>query len=149
MQTVQPRSLARSSAVQALYQWQVGGHAAQEVLRQFREEHGLGKADAEYFRALLFGVTDHVDELDAHIGGFTDRKIAELDPVECAVLRLGAYELAYKPEVPYRVVINEGINLAKRFGATDGHKYVNGILDKLARKLRATELSGARRKSKP
>lgn len=140
------RSFARSSAVQALYQWQVGGDAptgSEQV--QFVQEHGKSGCDMDYFKELLHGVQNHVATIDLTIGEFTDRPLTELDPVEQAILRLGTYELQFRPEVPYRVSINECINLAKRFGATDGHKYVNGILDKVARKLRSAEVGAARR----
>lgn len=138
-------SFARSSAVQALYQLQVGGQGSLEIERQFVQERGLGKADVGYFKQLLHGVSSQVASIDRAIGEFTDRSVENLDPVERAILRLGTYELTSRPEVPYRVVINECINLAKRFGATDGYKYVNGILDKLARKLRSVEVGAARR----
>ncbi|TAN49488.1 MAG: transcription antitermination factor NusB [Methylococcaceae bacterium] len=141
------RSLARSSAVQALYQWQIGGKSLVEAEQvEFIQEHGKGVGDMEYFQDLLHGVQRHVAALDQTIGEFTDRPLAELDPVEQAILRLGTYELMHRPELPYRVTINECINLAKRYGATDGHKYVNGILDKVARKLRSVEVGAGGRK---
>jgi N utilization substance protein B len=134
------RSHARSYAVQALYQWQVGGQGPAEIERQFIQERDLGRADPGYFKDLLHGVAGNVAQIDQAIGEFTDRTQDELDPVERAILRLGTFELLFRPETPYRVVINECINLAKRFGATDGHKYVNGILDKVARKRRSVEV---------
>lgn len=139
------RSFARSSAVQALYQWQVGGQGPMEIERQFVLERDLGQADPEYFKTLLHGVCGNVEFIDQAIGEFTDRSQDELDPVERAILRLGTFELLFRSETPYRVVINECINLAKRFGATDGHKYVNGILDKVARKRRGVEVKAAKR----
>ncbi|BBL70673.1 transcription antitermination factor NusB [Methylogaea oryzae] len=139
------RTFARSSAVQALYQMQVGGQGPLEIERQFVQEHGLGRADPEYFKELLHGVVANLASIDQAIAEFTSRPLDELDPVERAVLRLGTFELLFRQETPYRVVINECINLAKRFGATDGHKYVNGILDKVARKRRAVEVGAAGR----
>ena len=132
------RSSARSYAVQALYQWQVGRQPPAQIVLQFAEG-GLGQADPEFFKELLYGVSGNVARLDQALGEFTDRPVDEVDPVERAIIRLGAFELLFRPDVPYRVVINECINLAKRFGATDGHKYVNGILDKVARKQRKPE----------
>lgn len=142
----QARSLARRSAVQALYQWQVARLDLSEIERQFAEEHGLGNADVAYFRELLHGIPARLDEIDAALGEFVDRAIADIDPVERAVLRIGTYELMCRPDVPYRVVINESINLAKAFGAAQSHKYVNGILDKIAIKTRAVEVAAGRGK---
>jgi N utilization substance protein B len=134
------RTMARRSAVQALYQWQVTRVDLSEVERQFVEEHGLGKADPEYFNELLHKIPAQLNVIDAALAEFTDRPVAEIDPVERAILRIGAYELLSRPDIPYRVTLNEGINMAKSFGAFDGHKYVNGILDKLAHKHRAVEV---------
>jgi N utilization substance protein B len=134
------RTMARRSAVQAIYQWQVSRVDLSEVERQFIEEHGLGKADPEYFNELLHKVPAKLDVIDAALAEFTDRTVAEIDPVERAVLRISGYELLFRPDIPYRVVVNEGINLAKAYGAQDGHKYVNGILDKVAHKHRKLEV---------
>lgn len=134
------RSKARRCAVQAIYQWQVGGGAIGEVEAQFRAEQDLDQADVVYFSGLVQDVSAHAAELDAHMAAFLDRPVAELDPVELAILRIGVCELAYRPEVPYRVVINEAVELAKVFGAEQSHRYVNGIMDKAARELRRTEL---------
>ena len=136
------RRRARRCAVQALYQWQVGGNDLHAIEAQFRAEPDNQKADFDYFHELLHQVAAHVDELDAHLTPYLDRPVPEVDPVERAILRLCGYELAYRPDVPYRVVINEGIDLAKRYGAEQGHKYINGVLDKLARALRAVEMRG-------
>lgn len=135
------RTMARRSAVQAIYQWQVNRVDLSEIERQFVEEHGLGKADPEYFSELLHQVPTRLDVIDAALAEFTDRAVQELDPVERAILRISTYELLVRQDIPYRVVVNEGINLAKSFGAQDGHKYVNGILDKVAHKHRATEVA--------
>jgi len=137
------RSLSRKLAMQALYQWQLTGQSAAELRNQYASDEGFGDADAEYFRVLLDGITGGAAELDATLGGLIDRPVAQLDPVERAVLLIGLYELGERLDVPYRVVINEGIELAKRFGATEGHKFVNAVLDRAARSLRATEQAAA------
>ena len=137
------RSLARKLAMQALYQWQLTGQSAAELRNQYAEEEGWGDADAEYFRELLGGITEGAAGLDATLAGLIDRPVEQLDPVERAVLLIGLYELGHRLEVPWRVVINEGVELAKRFGATDGHKFVNAVLDRAARSLRAAERAAA------
>jgi transcription antitermination protein NusB len=134
------RGLARRVTVQALYQWLVNEGSPAALLRQFREqEEGLGRADPAYFEELLNGVVAHAPELTADIVPHLDRALNQLDPVEHAILLLGTYELRHKPEVPWKVVVNEAVNLAKTFGAEDGYKFVNGVLDKLARQLRPHE----------
>lgn len=139
------RSRARSVLVQALYQWQMTGQDVSQIETQFLEEaEEMADADVEYFTALLHEVPAKLKELDAHISPYLDRSITQVDPVERAILRLGACELALHPEIPYRVVINEGVELAKRFGAEQGHKYINSILDKVARELRAVEVNAKR-----
>ena len=138
------RSRARHYAVQALYQWQLAGQDVGDIVAQFLTGPEAAKFDHEYFRDLLRGVTTRAAELDVHLSPHVDRPIAQIDPVERAILRLGAYELAQHPEVPYRVVINEAVELAKTFGAEEGHKYVNGVLDKVARTLRGAEVAARR-----
>ncbi len=138
------RSKARRLALQALYQWQLSGNELQDIEKQFLAEQDFSNADQEYFRELFFGVARRVDELDAHFAGALDRPINEVDPIERALLRLGTYELATQLSVPYRVAINEAVELAKTFGAEAGHKYVNSILDGVARKLRSTEIAAKR-----
>ncbi|MCP3670663.1 MAG: transcription antitermination factor NusB [Gammaproteobacteria bacterium] len=135
------RSKARHHAVQAIYQWQVAGHDVSEVDSQFLDTEDLNSFEVEYFKDLLHGVPANLSELDARLKGCVDRSVESIDPVERAILRLGAYEMTRHPEVPYRVVINEAVELAKVFGAEQGHKYVNGVLDKLARRVRKTEIS--------
>lgn len=135
------RSLARHKAVQALYQWQVSRQDMNEIDAQFSEEQDMRKVDIAYFQELLHQVPKRLEELDAQIAPALDRTLAEVDPVERAILRIGTYELQFRPEIPYRVVINEAIESAKTFGGEQGHKYVNSVLDKLARKLRKTEIS--------
>ncbi len=136
------RSLARQHALQGLYQWQMTGQDIRDIINQFLAEQESSTYEIEYFRELLRGVPTHLGALDEQLGPCLDRSIESVDPVERAILRLGAYELMYRPEIPYRVVINEAIELAKIFGAEEGHKYVNGVLDKLARKLRTVEMKG-------
>lgn len=133
------RSRARRRALQALYAWQLSGSHMNAVIEQFRHEQDMEIADLEYFEDLLHGVEKHVDELDASLRPHIDREVAQIDPIERAALRLAAYELGYRHDVPYRVVINEAIEVTKRFGADHGHSYVNGVLDKLAAQLRAVE----------
>lgn len=133
------RSLSRRLALQALYQWQLTGQSSAELLNQFASDEGYPEVDADYFAGLLRGVTGAGESLDATLGALIDRPVAQLDPVEHAVLLIGVYELGQQLETPYRVVINEGVELAKKFGATDGHKFVNAVLDRAGRNLRAAE----------
>lgn len=133
------RSRARRRALQALYAWQMGGSHMNAVIDQFRHEQDMEVADQEYFEDLLHGVERHVEVLDEALKPYVDREVGQIDPIERAVLRLAAYELKYRLDVPYRVVINEAIEVTKRFGADHGHSYVNGVLDKLAAQLRAPE----------
>ncbi len=139
------RSRARRRAVQALYAWQVGGNRMPAVIDEFRHEQDMEIADIAYFEDLLRGVESHCAALDEGLLPFLDRGIAEVDPIERAVLRLAAYELRHRPDVPYRVVINEAIEVSKRFGAEHGHTYVNGVLDKLAARWREAEYRAAGR----
>lgn len=137
------RSQARERAVQALYQWQVTGQDPHEIDAQFLGEQEMGGVDVPYFRELLRQIPHHIEELDAEYAPVLDRPPEQLDPVERAILRLGVYELKYSAQTPYRVVITEAVELAKTFGAEDGHKYVNSILDRVARRIRAVELGNA------
>ena len=135
------RGLARRLTLQALYQWLVNETSPDSLLRQFAEQpEGLGRADPEYFSELLRGVVQAQSELTATVTPYLDRPLEQLDPVEHAVLLLGAYELMYRPEVPWKVVVNEAVNLTKVFGAEEGYKFVNGVLDKLARAQRGGEI---------
>ncbi|MFZ0870912.1 MAG: transcription antitermination factor NusB [Rhodanobacter sp.] len=133
------RSRARRRALQALYAWQLSGSHMNAVIDQFRHEQDMEVADLEYFEDLLHGVENNVATLDECLRPHIDREVAQIDPIERAVLRLAAYELKYRPDVPYRVIINEAIEVTKRFGADHGHSYVNGVLDKLAVDLRSVE----------
>lgn len=136
-----PRRRARELAMQGIYQWRLAGCDAAEVENNIRSENNLGRYDAGFFSALLKGVLTQHAALEAAIAPHLDRAADELSPVEFSIMLLGAYELAHHPEIPYRVVINEAVELAKTFGGTDGHKYVNGVLDKLAAEVRAAEVA--------
>lgn len=139
------RRKAREFAVQGLYQWKLTGGDANTIMRQLREEKEFPKIDEEHLATLLHGVTAQAEELDALLTPYLDRPAAELSPVEHAILLLAAFEMHRHPEIPYRVVINEAVELAKTYGGTDGHKFVNGVLDKLAAKVRAVEIGGGQR----
>lgn len=132
----QARRKARSLALQAIYQWQLTADNTTDIKLQFVDKLNAKKVDTEYFNRLLDGVVKNAGSVDAEILPFLDRKIDELDKVELAVLRLATYELMECLDVPYKVVINEALELAKDFGSIDGYKYVNGVLDKIARKIR-------------
>ena len=133
------RSRARQAAVQALYQWQMTCQPPSEIGTQFLDDGWLDDVDRRLFDVLLAGVPEHESALDSLLGPILDRPVVQLDPVERAILRIGAYELAHCEEVPWRVVVNEGVDLAHTFGAEQSHKYVNGVLDRLARRVRPTE----------
>ena len=133
------RTVARKLALQALYRWQLNACPWQDLLQEFGEAEDMPRADREYFRALIEGVWCSREELDTRLASLADREPRLLDPIEHAILLIGLYELTALPEVPYRVAINEAVGLAKRFGATDGHKFVNAVLDRAARVLRPAE----------
>jgi len=139
------RKKARHLLVQALYQWQFTGGGPTAIEAQFRADNDLRKVDTEYFHALLHGILAAVDEIDAAYSGYLDRAVHELDPVSRAVLRLGTYELLHRIDVPYRVAINEAVNLAKAFGPEESHRYVNGVLDKVAAASRQPEIAAGAR----
>lgn len=136
------RRKARRFALQALYEWSISGNPVYEIEARYRVENDMHKVDLGYFRELIQKISGNAAELDEALLPHLDRRFSELDPVEVATLRIGAYELLHRIDVPYKVVINEGIELAKTFGATESHKYVNGVLDKLAHEVRKIELSG-------
>ena len=138
------RRRAREFALQAIYQWLVNESTAETLLAQLKEQKDFPKADQALAEALLRGVVGNADALRQRITPFLDRPIKELSPVEHALLLLAAFELRDHAQTPYKVIINEAVELAKSFGGTDGHKYVNGVLDKLAAELRPAEV-GARR----
>lgn len=135
------RTMARRRAMQAIYQWQHTGQEVQDIEAQFIAEQDMSQVEVPYFRELLKEALSHISELDTYLTPYLDRVVEQVDPVERAILRIGAYELAYRRDVPYRVIINEGVELAKVFGAEQSHKYINGVLDKVARKLRSVELT--------
>ncbi len=129
--------------MQALYQYRISGDSLKQIELQFIQDHDMKNVDVLYFREVLKGIGTHQSEIEGQITTVIDRKFTELDPVELSILQLGVYELLHRIDVPYRVVINEGVELAKIFGSEDGHKYVNSILDKLAGKHRTAEQSSS------
>lgn len=133
------RRLARKKAVQALYQWDLSGADIPVIIEQFKEYQDMAKVDIGYFEKLLHGVPRTVDKLDAEIIKHLSRRLDDLDPIERNILRLCSYELSECIEVPYKVVINEAVELTKIYGAEQGHKFVNGVIDKVARVLRPVE----------
>jgi len=139
------RSRARRRALQAVYAWQLSNNRIDGVIDQFRNEQDMQIADLEYFEDLVRGVEREHVELDAGFMPFLDREVERVDPIERAVLRIAAYELRHRIDVPYRVVINEAVETTKRFGSEHGHTYVNGVLDKLAGAWRSAEYSADRR----
>jgi len=140
------RSRARRRALQAVYAWQMSGADVRNVISQFAHEQAHEAADLEYFEDLVRGVDKHHDELDVALAPFLDRSVEEVDPIERAMLRIAAYELRHRLDVPYRVIINEALETVKRFGSEHGHTYVNGVLDKAAADWRAVEIQGSRAK---
>ena len=135
-----PRRRAREFVLQGLYQWRIGGADEAAIEAHVQEIAGFDKADRNFYQGLLRGVLKARGDLVAAIEPYLDRKFDELSPIEASILLLGGYELQAHPETPYRVIINEAIELAKSYGGTDGHKYVNGVLDKLAARLRPVEV---------
>jgi N utilization substance protein B len=133
------RRKSREAALQALYEWRLGGGDAAGIESHFRQDEDYAGLDWGYFSRLLKGAIADAPKLEALIRPQIDRDFSELSPVEASILLLGAFELEHQPDIPYRVVINEAVELAKLYGGTDGHKYVNGVLDKLAAKVRAPE----------
>ncbi|MXS86289.1 transcription antitermination factor NusB [Nitrosomonas sp. HPC101] len=134
------RRLSRELALQGIYQWRLAGGNARDIDLQLQQVNFYSRADGSYFSDLLQGVLEHIHTLEAQIQPHLDRQLSELSPVECSILLIGTYEMVHHLEIPCRAIINEAIELAKSYGGTDGHKYVNGVLDKLAIQLRATEL---------
>ena len=139
------RRKAREFAVQGIYQWLLNRQPVAEVVKQLRDDPDYASIDEKMFLALLNGAINESAQLDQRLIKYVDRPIAELSPVEHAVLLLGAQELLHHLEVPYRVVINEAVELTKTFGGTDGHKFVNGVMDKLAAEVRSVEVNKPRR----
>jgi N utilization substance protein B len=139
MATTGARTRARELLLQALYQKQIAGHDGAELLRQFRDQTAYKRIDQNFFDAALAAICDAQADLELAIKPLLDRPMEQLDPVEMAILLIGVFELQSRPDVPFRVVINEGVNLARRFGATDGHKYINACLDVAAKSLRGDD----------
>ncbi|MDH5784894.1 MAG: transcription antitermination factor NusB [Chromatiales bacterium] len=140
------RSLARERAMQALYQWQMTGQDLSDIEQQFISGQEMKGVDKEYFKELLHQVPRHIAQFDEICGELLSRPIEQVDPVERAILRIGLYELKQRIDIPYRVVINEAVELAKGYGAEAGHKFINGTLDKAAKSLREVEMKAAGRK---
>jgi len=137
------RSRARRRALQAVYAWQLAGGTAEQVIAQFAHEQAHEIADLMYFEDLVRGVLKHVADLDGALAQFVDREVEQVDPIERAALRIATYELRHRPDVPYRVVINEAIDTTKRFGSEHGHTYVNGVLDHAAAAWRTAEFDAS------
>ena len=137
----QAKTNARRCAVQALYQWQMSGESLTRIEAYFLEEQHLKGAQKSYFSELFHGVPKQLAIIDAALAEFVDRPVDKIDPVERAILRVGVYELINRLDTPYKVIINEGVNLAKDFGAEGSHRYINGILDKVSQKQRSAEIA--------
>lgn len=134
------RTRARELMVQALYQKQIAGHSTAELLAQFKDDPSYERIDQAFFDELFPAISDGQEALETTIAGLIDRPLEQLDPIELSILLIGVHELGARIDIPYRVVINEGVNLARRFGATDGHKYINACLDGAAQSLREIEV---------
>lgn len=143
------RRKARSFAMQAIYQWHMAGADLAKIEAEFRADNDMSKVDLEYFHEILHGVPRELSALDQIIKPLLDRDSEEMTPVELSILRLATYEMMHRIDVPYKVVINEAVELAKSFGATDGHKYVNGVVDKIAQQVRTVEVKQPNANSKP
>ena len=136
----QQRRYARERALQALYQWDIGNAQSSDVRKQFLDTQDMSRVDVDYFVELFNGISHDPDVVDTAMADALDRPIDDLDPIERGVLRVAVFELMQRPDIPARVVINEGVEITKRFGADKGHRYVNGVLDKLAKQLRSGEM---------
>ena len=143
------RRRAREFALQGIYQWLLSGNSVPVIEEHIEQATGFDKADREFFVGLMRGAVEQIDELQAEFAPFIHREVHELSPVERAILLLATFELKHQMEIPYRVVINEAIELAKSYGGTDGHRFVNGVLDKLAAHLRAIEVDATRAGKNP
>jgi N utilization substance protein B len=137
------RRKARHYGMQALYQWHMAGTSVSIIEAEFRDDYDFSHVDGDYFNVLIHEIPACVDELEEILVPLLDRKLNDLDPIELTLLRMGVFELSKRIDVPFKVVINEAVALAKKFGATDGHKYINGVLDKAARQLRKVEIDAA------
>ena len=141
MSSIIGKQKARKLAVQSLYQWQMANADLSEIEAQFRAIKNMEKVDIDYYKQLLYGIPKNLETIETELTPFLDREITALNPVELAILRLAAYELLSCLDIPYRVVLDEAVSLAKDFGSQDGHRYVNGILNNLARQVRQVEIS--------
>lgn len=142
------RRNARRYALQAMYQWQIAGTSITQIENEFLHYHIDKNLDMDYFKELIHGIPKHQPELDKEMQPYLERLLKDVDPIELAVLRLAIYELIKRPDVPYRVVINEALELTKKFGSVEGYKFVNGILDRIARKIRRVEIQATRTNSR-
>lgn len=140
-QSISGKRKARKLSLQALYQWLMSGSDLYEIEAQFRVANNMEKVDVDYFCRLLYGIPENVQQLEESFTPFLDRGISELNPIELTVLRIGAFELINCPDIPYKVVLDEAISLTKEFGAQDGYRYVNGVLNNLAQQVRVVEIS--------
>ena len=144
--TAATRRMARHYAMQALYQWQMAGSTINAIEAEFRTDNDMTKVDVEYFHEILHGVPEHMSDLDAIYEPYlVERSLAELDAITRALLRMATYEFKFRIDVPYKVVINEAVSLAKKFGAEDSHKFINGVLDKTAAVVRTVEVDAERK----
>ena len=141
------RKKARHMLVQAMYQWQISGARISAIEAQYKAEKGMAKADPDFFSELIHQIPEKLDEIDEAFREFLDRDLSALDPISVAILRIATYELLHRIDVPYRVVINESVNLAKTFGPTDAHKYINGVVDRVAARTRRLEISSGKKVS--
>jgi len=140
------RHNARRYALQAMYQWHIANTSISEIETEFLTYHIDKKFDLAYFKELIHGIPEHQHEIDQEMRPFLARPMSEIDPIELSVLRIAIYELIKRPDVPYRVIINEALELTKKFGSVEGHKFVNGLLDKIAKKNRVDEINMSRKK---
>jgi len=139
------RRRGRRYAVQALYQWQMTANEPQDIYQSMLDDVNVNKTDLDFFKELVTKIPEKIEQLDASLSSHLDRKLSEVDPVELAILRIATYELMQHIETPYRVVINEAVEQAKTFGAEDGHKFVNGVLDKLSTVIRDVEVKAGKK----
>lgn len=148
LSTPSARRKSRDMLLQALYQWHLAGQDIHAIEAQFYSENNMDKVDREYFRELLHGIPKVVSDTDRAFEPLLDRRLDELDPISISILRIGAFEMAERIDVPFKVVINEAVNLGKKYGPEDSQKYINAVMDKLAHRLRKTEVKALRDKSK-
>lgn len=139
------RKKARHLLVQALYQWRMSGNSLIDIEAEFHVDNDMKKLDSGYFKEILHGVPKHLDVIEAAYEPYLDRKLGDLDPIARAILELSCYEMMYRVDVPYKVVINEAVSLTKKFGATDAYKYINGVMDKVAVDKRAIEIKASKK----